>query len=129
MAWGNFLLDVGFDTTTAIVKFRMVELTAAETVAAVNAITDFPIGVNQYEVTTADVARGKGASVRVWGISEVEAAGAIAVGVRCQLENNGRVSAEVGASGKRIVGLCVGHPSTNAGDRISMLIIHGGAVA
>jgi len=129
MAWGNFLLDKGFDASAAITKFRMVELKSAETVGPVNAITDFPVGVSQYGVSTAEIAKGKGASVRVWGVSEVEAAGAIGVGVRCQLESDGTVSAEVGSSGKRIVGLCVGTPSTNAGDRIAMLIIHGGGLA
>jgi Uncharacterized conserved protein (DUF2190) len=125
MAWGNFILDSGFDVTAAITKFRCVKLTAAETVGAVTAITDLPVGVAQYSISTAEVPKGKQASVRVLGVSEVEAAGAIAVGVRCQLENDGRVTAEVGASGKRLVGVCVGHPATTAGDRIAMVFLLG----
>lgn len=125
MAWGNFVLDKGMDVTAAITKFRLVKLTAAETVGAIAAITDLPIGVAQFGITTAEVTRGKQASVRVIGVSEVEAAGAIAVGVRCQQEADGRVSAEVGASGKRLVGMCVGKPAAGAGDRISMLFLPG----
>src|SRR5215467_7444988 len=113
MAWGNFLLDSGFDAAAAITKFRCVKLSAAETVTPVTAITDTVIGVSQFGVASSEILRGKGASIRIWGVTECEAAGAIAVGQRCQLETTGRVSAEVGASGKRLVGVCVGHPSTN----------------
>lgn len=129
MAWGNFILDVGFNAAGALTKYRFVKLTAAETVNVCTAITDNPIGVAQFTVATGDLTRGKGASVRVEGVSEVEAVGAIAVGALCTLETDGRVSNYVAASGKRIVGQCVGHPSTNAGDRISLLIFHGAAVA
>jgi hypothetical protein len=125
MAWGNFILDSGFDVTAAVTKFRCVKLTAAEIVGAVSGIADLPIGVAQYSVATAEVAKGKLASVRLMGVTEAEAAGAIAVGVRCQMEADGRVSAEVGASGKRLVGICVGHPAGTAGDRIAMLFLPG----
>ena len=125
MAWGNFVYDTGLDVTAAITKFRCVKLTAAETVGVVTAITDVPIGVPQYSVATAEVAKGKMASVRVIGVTEAEAKGAIAVGQQVTMETDGRVSALVGASGKRIVGICVGHPSTNAGDRISLLFLAG----
>jgi hypothetical protein len=120
MAYGNFDLDKGYNAAAAITKFRAVKFSAAETVTPVTAIADRPIGWAQFTVTTADLARGKGASVRVDGITEAEAAGAIAVGVQCQLETDGRVSAAVGASGKRLVGMCVGHAAVNAGDRIAM---------
>jgi hypothetical protein len=121
MAWGNFILDSGFDVTAAITKFRLVKLTAAETVGAVTGIADVPIGVAQYGIATAEVAKGKNASIRVLGVSEAEAAGAIAVGVLVTQEADGRVSALVGASGKRIVGICVGAPAAAAGDRIALL--------
>lgn len=130
MASGNFVLDKGYNANnTPITKFRCVRFTAAEEVSPVAAITNFIAGVAQFGVSVAEGLKNKGCSVRMMGISEVEAAGAIAVGVRCQIEADGRVTAEVGASGKRIVGLCVGHPSTNAGDRISMLIVHAGPLA
>jgi hypothetical protein len=125
MAWGNFLLDIGHDAAAAVGKFKVVKYSAAETVTPVTAITDIMAGVAQFDVTAGDITRGKGSSDRVMGVSEVVATGAIAVGVYCQLEADGRVSAMVGASGKRIVGVCVGSPSTNANDRIAMLICHG----
>lgn len=129
MAWGNFILDVGFNASAALTKYRGVKLTAAETVGPVTAITDNPIGWEQFGVTAPEIAKGKGSSCRVEGVTEAEASGAIAVGALCQLEADGRVSSIVGASGKRIVGQCVGHPSTNAGDRIAMLVFHGAALA
>lgn len=129
MASGNFVLDKGYDAAAALTKFRFVNLTTAGKATPVTAITDTPVGVTQFGVTSAEILQGKGASVREIGISEVEAAGAINPGVVCQLENDGRVSALVGASGKRIVGKCTDKGSANAGDRISMLIIQGGGLA
>jgi hypothetical protein len=129
MAWGNFLLDSGFNSASVLTKYRAVKLSAAETVTAVTAITDRPIGFSQFDISAAELAKNKGASVRVWGVTEAECSGVINVGDMCTLETDGRVSALVGASGKRIVGQCVGDPSATAGDRISLLIILGGGVA
>lgn len=130
MAAGNFVLDKGYACTLAVTKFRAVKYTGnTEEVGPVTAITDDPAGWAQYGVTLAEVAKGKGPSVRLLGITEAEAAGAIAVGQRCQLEADGRVSAAVGASGKRLVGRCVGFAAVNAGDRISMLIYPGNALS
>jgi|SRR5215471_9246654 len=129
MAWGNFVLDSGFDAAAAITKFRAVKLSAAGTVTPVTAITDVIVGFEQFGVSANDITRGKGASVRAMGITEAEANGAIAVGALCTLETTGQVSTYVGASGKRIVGQCVGHPSTNAGDRISLFVTITGALA
>lgn len=125
MAWGNFVYDSGFNAAAAITKYRMCKLTAAETVGPVTAITDMAIGVEQFGVSALEIPKGKGASVRVIGVSEVEASTAIAVGVRCTLDATGTVSAEVGASGKRLVGICVGHPAAVSGDRIAMLVLVG----
>ena len=130
MAWGNFLYDKGFNAAVPLTKFRFVKLSGnSEEVTAVTAITDDPIGVSQFSVSAAEIVKDKGCSCRVWGVSEVEAAGAIPIGARVTLEINGTVSAMVAASGKRIVGQCVGTPAVNAGDRIACLLIHGGAVA
>lgn len=129
MAWGNFVLDKGYKAAAAVTKFRAVKYSAAEIVTPVTAITDNPAGWAQYGISAAELAQGKDCSVRMLGVTEAEAAGAIGIGVICQLEADGRVSALVGASGKKIVGKCVGNPAVNAGDRIAMLIIHGQAVA
>jgi Uncharacterized conserved protein (DUF2190) len=129
MATGNFVLDKGYDAAAAITKFFAVKYSAAQTVTPVTGITDRIAGFAQYGVTAPEIAKGKGCSVRVMGITEAVATGVIAVGAQVQMEADGRVSAAVGASGKRIVGRCTGHASTNAGDRISLLIDLDGPVA
>jgi hypothetical protein len=130
MAWGNFVLDKGFKASAVVTKFRAVKLTgAAETVGPIAAITDDPIGWLQFDISATDLTRGKDASVRVIGVTEAEASTAIAIGQRCTLDADGRVSALVAASGKRVVGLCVGTPAAVAGDRIAMLIHLVGPVA
>jgi len=130
MAWGNFILDKGFNAAAALTRYRAVKFTAnPEEVTPVTAITDDPVGWAQFGVTSAEITRGKGASVRMLGVTEAEAAGAIGLGKYCTLETDGRVSQLTGASGKKIVGLCVGTPATNAGDRIAMLIVHTPALA
>lgn len=130
MAWGNFLLDKGYAPNgSAITKFRAVKFVANEEVGPVTANTDDIAGFAQFDVSVADQARGKDVSVRLLGVSEAEAAGAIAVGKMVTLEADGTVSQLVAASGKKIVGKCVGTPATNAGDRIALLIIHTNAVA
>jgi hypothetical protein len=129
MAWGNFLLDIGMDAAAPITKYYPVKYSAPEQVTPVTAITDVIAGWAQFGVTAAEIARGKGCSTRVMGVTEAVAAGPIAVGNLVQLEATGQVSAYVGASGKRMVGKCVGHPSTNAGDVISLLVNPYGTLA
>jgi hypothetical protein len=129
MAWGQYVLDKGYNPAAAVTKFRAVKFSANHTVTPVTGITDVIAGWVQYGVATAEVAKGKDVSVRMLGVTEAEASGAIAVGNYCQLENDGRVKVLTGSSGALIVGKCVGVPSTNAGDRIAMLIIHTNAVA
>lgn len=124
MATGNFILDKGYDLSAAVVKFRAVKMTGnPEEVGPITANTDEVQGFAQFTATTAQIAAGKGASVRLMGITEAEAVGAIDEGNWVTLEADGRVSAMVNASGKTIVGKCVGHASTNAGDRISLWIL------
>jgi len=130
MASGNFVLDKGYNAGNAITKYRAVKFSGnAEEVVAVTGIADDPAGWAQFPVSASEITRGKGASVRILGQTEAEAAGAIPVGAWCQLEADGRVSARVGASGKKLVGKCVGEAATTAGDRITMLIIPTFAVA
>lgn len=131
MATGNFILDKGRRVAAGqtITKFRAVKYSAAEFVTPVTGIADRIAGFAQFGVTAAELLKGKGTNVRVKGYTEAEAAGAIAVGAQVQLEADGRVSSAVGASGKRIVGECVGHPSTNAGDRITLDVMTNGGLA
>lgn len=127
MATGNFILDKGYDAAAAITKFRAVKFSAAETVTPVTADTDVIAGFAQFSVSAAEILKGKGASVRMEGITEAEATAAISVGQLVTLAADGRVTAAV--SGDRVVGTCVGHPSTNAGDRISLKIDTSGQIA
>lgn len=132
MATGNFLLDKGYNLAAGqtATKFRALKYSGtAEEVTPITAITDDIAGIAQNGVTAAELLQGKGVSVRLLGISEAEASVAIAVGARVTLEADGRVSNLVGASGKRIIGRCVGHAAGVAGDRISLLIVHGLGVA
>lgn len=129
MAWGNFVLDKGFGAAAPLTKFRLCKFSAAEVATPITAITDDIIGVVQFGITALEITRGKDASVRVIGVSEVEASTAIAVGQWCTLEADGRVSVSAGGSGKKIVGKCVGSPAAAAGDRIAMLIHHTPALA
>lgn len=128
-AEGNFVLDKGYNAAAAVTKFQAVKYSANETVTPVTANTDDIAGWPQFNVTADEVTKGKGSSVRLMGVTEAVASGAIAVGKFCQLEASGKVSQLVASSGKKIVGKCVGSPSTNDGDRIAMLIIHTNAVA
>lgn len=123
MAWGNFVLDKGYVSDTVLTKFRAVKYSTTEHVTAVTANTDEIAGFAQYSIATGELADGKDASVRLIGVTEAEAIGAIGIGAWVTLEADGRVSVLANASGKTIVGKCVGNPSTNAGDRIALLIL------
>lgn len=132
MATGNFILDKGYNAAAAITKFRAVKYSAAEEVTPVTAIGDAIAGFAQFSVTADELAAGKGASVRLDGITEAEVgvAAAIDVGDEVTMEADGRVGPLVAASGKRIVGVCVGHPSAGVvGDRISLRINLDGGLA
>lgn len=124
MASGNFVLDKGYDTSAALTKFRAVKMTGnPEEVGPVTANTDEIQGFAQFSVAAGEILTGKGASVRLMGITEAEAVGAIDEGKWVTLEADGRVSELVNASGKTIVGKCVGFAAANAGDRISLWIL------
>jgi hypothetical protein len=124
-AWGNFLLDKGFKANAALTKFRAVQKgTNSTEVAPVTVNTQEIVGFPQFSISAAELADGKDASVRMLGVTEAEASGAIAYMAWVTMEADGRVSQLVGASGKTIVGKCVGSPATNAGDRIALLIVH-----
>lgn len=100
MAYGNFILDKGYDADAALTKFRAVKRTSTG-VTPVTASTDALLGIAQYGVTTDEIAKGKGASVREMGISEWEAGGAVALGAEVMADSSGRcvtLAATVAAS-------------------------------
>ena len=125
-AYGNFVLDKGYNAAGAITKFRAVKFTAEETVGAVTAITDQPIGVEQFGVSAAEIAKGKGASVRTDGITEMECSAAIAIGALVSITTDGRC--KTAAAGERVVGLCT-KATANAGERAAVRLRLPGTLA
>lgn len=119
-AWGNFVLDKGMNAAAAISIYRAVKLTAEETVGPVTGLGDMVIGVAQFGVTASEITKGKGCSFRCIGVTEMEAAGAIAVGAPVGIAADGRASATI-AAGTRRIGVCV-KGVANAGERCSVLL-------
>lgn len=118
MAYGNFVLDKGYDAAGLIRKFRVVELTAnPEEVGEANAVTDYPLGISQFAVTAAEILKGKGASIREAGISELEIASAIARGAEVEFDTQGRGVTASGTAGRWVIGVAL-EAGTNSGDRI-----------
>ncbi|KKW09708.1 MAG: hypothetical protein UY48_C0055G0011 [Candidatus Gottesmanbacteria bacterium GW2011_GWB1_49_7] len=124
-AWGNFIVDKGFDAAAAITKFRAVKLVATnglESVTPVTAATDNVVGVAQFGVTAPEILKGKGASVRLMGITEMETAEAITRGRRVSITANGRVQmASTGVVGDTLIGLAM-DGCDGAGDRIPVFL-------
>jgi hypothetical protein len=131
MAYGNYVLDKGYDVSAAITKYRAVKYTGTEEVGPVTAISDVIAGFAQFSVSSAEILKEKGASVRLEGITEAEVGDAtdIAVGDAVELMADGRVKKAVGSSGARLVGVCVGHASSNPGDRIALRLNLTGALS
>lgn len=102
MATGNFVLDKGYDAAAALTKYRAVKFSAEETVTPVTGKADVVAGVAQFGVTTAEIAKGKGASIRVMGASEMEVNGTATVGALAGLNADGTV--HDAASGDRVIG-------------------------
>lgn len=102
MATGNFVLDKGYAAAVAVVKYRAVKFSAEETITPVTAKTDVVAGVTQYDVASGEITKGKLASIRVEGASEMEASGTCTVGALCGLTANGTVHDAV--TGDRVIG-------------------------
>jgi hypothetical protein len=101
-ATGNFILDKGYDAAAAITKFRAVKFSAEETVTPVTAISDVVVGVEQFGVSAPEIAKGKGASIRTEGATEMEASNVCTVGALAAIAADGRcLNATTGA---RVIG-------------------------
>lgn len=109
----NYLQSKGYNAAAALTKHRAVKFSAAETVTPVTGITDTIAGVSLFDVTAGEILKGKGATVQVEGDAIMEAAGAIAIGVRVCIAADGRALTQT--SGNRAIGHCV-EAATGAGD-------------
>lgn len=126
MADSNFVLARGFDAAAAITKHRAVKAGGTdESVTPVTAEGDEVLGVAMYSVTAGEIARGKGASVAMMGIVQMEAAATVAVGDTVAIDGSG--CAVQPNSGARNIGMCVGNPG-DSGDWISVLLSLPGTV-
>lgn len=101
-ATGNFILDKGYTAAAALTKLVAVKFSAEETVTPVTARTDIPAGIVQYGVSAGEILKGKLASVRVNGASEVLVTGTATVGALAGLTADGSV--HDAASGDRVIG-------------------------
>jgi hypothetical protein len=108
-AVGNYDRAKGYDTAVALTKYLFVKFTGTAdatgnpSVTPVTSKTDHALGVSIFDVTSAEIARGKGASVLEEGISPVTASGTIASGDLAGLTATGAV--RTAQSGDRVVGL------------------------
>lgn len=102
-ATSNFVLAKGYDAAAALTARRAVKFSAEETVTPVTAKTDVVAGIAIFDVTTSEIAKGKGASIMVEGAAEMEAGGTCTVGALAGLQAAGTV--HDAASGDRVIGM------------------------
>jgi hypothetical protein len=123
---GNFVLDKGYDAEAALAKGRAVKGGATdEGVTPVTADTDVVVGFSRYNVSAAEILRGKGASVREAGIAVCEASAAIAKDALVTITANGRVV--TATSGKTVHGRAR-QACSNAGEYIAVSLDLNGRV-
>jgi hypothetical protein len=123
----NFVLDKGFQATTAIIQFRAVTLVANDQVKQADAGAQFAIGIGQETVSAADAAQVTGAritDVRILGISRAinGTAGALARMTRCAVDSVGRVVAAT--TGQAVLGVTMS-AATAQGDQVDFLLTPG----
>jgi hypothetical protein len=119
-AFGNFILDKGYDAASAITKFRAVKRTAnPEEVTQCTVLGEDGLGVAQFDVATLELPKGKGASVRREGITEWEAGGALALMADVTVDAQGRCVAA--ATGQRVWGKAE-QAASGAGVRIAVAL-------
>lgn len=125
---GNFVLDKGYDASEALEKYVAVKLddSVAQTVKNVGSSDDAVIGVTQFGVTSDEIDKGKGASVRLAGITVMEASEAIDPGDAVGFDTDGK--AKVADPGDRIIGVCT-EGAADDGLRCSVFLALPGQIA
>lgn len=123
MAEGGIdILSLGFDAAAPITKFAAVKLSTADAVTPVTAEGDLVLGVAQFGVTADEITQGKGASVRVSGISLVKVGvGGVTVGTVVVSDAAGLAIAS--NSGARPLGVCLA--TGVEGDYVPVLLTPG----
>ena len=121
-SYGNFMRDKGYDADAAITIYRAVKPGAtAESVTPCNTLGESGLGVAQFGVSAAELAKGKGVAVREDGTTEWEVgaanAGVIARGVDVTVDATG--CCQVAAATHRVWGKSR-QASTAAGQRIAV---------
>jgi hypothetical protein len=108
-AVGNYDRAKGYDTLVPLSKYTFVKFSGTADASAnpyvttCAAKTDHVIGVSIFDVTSAELSRGKGASVLEEGISPVVASGTLVPGDLAGLTATGTV--RTAQAGDRVVGL------------------------
>lgn len=114
----NFILDKGFDADAVITAFRAVKAgTNPESVTPCTVLGEDGMGISQFGVSAAELAKGKGASIAVHGTSEWEAGGVIAREADVTVDASGRCVAA--AATQRVWGKAR-QAATGAGVRITV---------
>jgi hypothetical protein len=111
-------LTLGFNASGPITKHFAVKLIDADTVGPVTAKSDLVVGVSLFDVTLAEISRGKGVSCIVDGMPlMVVGAGGVTVGTVAVIDATGKVVAS--NSGARPVGIIMA--TGVAGDYVPVL--------
>lgn len=121
---GNFVLDKGYDLAAGqvLVKYAAVKLSASETVTPVTGEGDVILGIAQFSVSAAELLKGKGASVRLFGISLCKVGtGGVTLGTLVVSDAAGLVVAS--NAGARPIGICL--DTGVAGDYVSVVLTPG----
>jgi len=120
----NFVLDKGYQATTAITQFRAVTLTANDQVKQADGAAQFALGIGQETVSAADATSGRITDVRILGISRAinGTAGALARMTRCTVDTSGRVVAA--ATTNPVLGVTLSAASAQ-GDQVDFLLTPG----
>jgi hypothetical protein len=104
-ATANYIQDKGYNLKAGevVTKYRAVKFSAAEEVTPITGATDVPAGIAQFDVSAAELLKGKGVTVRTEGASLMEASEAITIGALVSITSNGR--AQVAGAGERVIGI------------------------
>ncbi len=126
-AYSNVLFAKGYNAVAPMTKHRFAVLTAnSEEAAQAAASNVVVIGVNLFDVAALDVTHGRGCSIQMAGIAELEAGAAIARGALVMSDSSGR--AITGATaGNYVVGIAL-EACSGVGTRVPVLLAIPGRV-